>query len=100
MSDYGSNDYCGVTPDYEIDPDATVDFAINWSSWLDGDTIVTSVFLLPDGLTEVSSQHTDTVASIFVSGATRCRVYRITNRITTDVGRTMDKTIRVIGRDR
>jgi hypothetical protein len=56
-------------------------------------------FLLPDGLTEVSSSNTTTTATIFVSGAECGRTYRITCRYTTAGGRTRDKTIRVIGRE-
>lgn len=93
--DYGSSSSSCGAPDYEKDPDSTLDFAINWSPILDGDTIATSSFLLPDGLTEVSSSNTTTTATIFVSGGSACRTYRITNRVTTAGGRTWDRTIRV-----
>jgi len=86
-------------PDFEIDPDATVDYVFALAADLDGDTISTVTFLLPDGLTEVSSSNTDTTATIFVSGAARCGYYRITCRYTTVGGRTQDKTIRVVGRN-
>ena len=93
MSDYGS--CCSDT--YQIfdekDPDATLDYQFNWASELQEDLIDTSTFLLPDGMTEVSSSNTDQTATIFVSGGTPCRVYRITNRITTLGGRSMDQTI-------
>lgn len=93
--DYG--DYtstCGPA-DYEKDPDSTVDYPFNWVPVLDGDTISTSTFLLPDGLTSVSTGNTTSSATIFVSGGSAGRIYRITNRITTAGGRTFDKTIRV-----
>lgn len=97
--DYG--DYvssCGP-PDFEIDPDSTEDFEFNLAPYLDGDTISTVNFILPDGLTKVSSSNTTTTATIFVSGADCGRTYRITCRYTTAGGRTRDKTIRVIGRE-
>jgi hypothetical protein len=97
--DYGSySGSCGA-PDYEIDPDGTEDYPFNLAADLDGDTISTVDFLLPDGLTEVSSSNTTTTATIFVSGAECGRTYRITCRYTTAGGRTRDKTIRVIGRE-
>lgn len=99
MSDYGNTDSSCGTPDFEIDPDATEDFGFNLAPHLDGDTISTVEFMLPDGLTEVSSSNTTTTASIFVSGAQCGRIYRITCRYTTAGGRTRDKTIRVIGRE-
>lgn len=85
-------------PDFEIDPDNTEDFVFPLATDLDGDTIASVEFVLPDGLTEVSSSNTDTTATIFVSGAECGITYRITCRYTTAGGRTRDKTIRVIGR--
>lgn len=96
--DYGSVDTTCKPPDFEIDPDSTDDFEFNLAPELDGDTISSVDFLLPDGLTEVSSSNTTTTATIFVSGAQCGLVYRITCRYVTAGGRTRDKTIRVIGR--
>lgn len=99
MSDYGEYEGSCGAPDFEIDPDATDDYQFNLAPELDGDTISSVDFLLPDGLTEVSSSNTTTTATIFVSGAQRGQVYRITCRYVTAGGRTRDKTIRVIGRE-
>jgi hypothetical protein len=96
--DYGEVNGSCRAPDYEIDPDSTDDFEFALAGDLDGDTIATVEFVLPDGLTEESSSNTDTTATIFVSGAECGRTYRITCRYTTAGGRTRDKTIRVIGR--
>ncbi len=98
MSDYGSySGACGPV-DAEIDPDATDDFEFNFAGDLDGDTIATVEFLLPDGLVQEDVSNNDTTATIFVSGAQCGRTYRITCRYTTAGGRSRDKTIRVIGR--
>ena len=98
------NDYC--TPQRrsqdifaEKDPDSTIDYEFKWGAFLDGDTIDASVFLLPDGLTQVSSSLTDSTARIFVSGGTCGCVCRITNRITTAGGRVHDKTIKIAIRE-
>lgn len=101
MSDYGNNylNPCGP-PDFVKDPDSTEDFAFNWVADLDGDTIVSSNFVLPDGLAEMSASNTDTTATIFVSGGSACMSYRITNRIVTAGGRTLDKTIRIYVQER
>jgi hypothetical protein len=96
--DYGSYVNGSCPPDYEIDPDDTDSFEFMLAADLDGDTIDTVTWVLPDGLTEVSSSNTDTTATIFVSGAECGVTYRITCRYTTDGGRQRDKTIRVIGR--
>lgn len=99
-SDYGSVLTPCPAPDFELDPDATEDYVFQLAPELDGDTIATAVFVLPDGLTEESSSNTSTTATIFVSGAQCGRTYRITCRYTTAGGRTRDNTIRVIGREK
>ncbi len=95
MSDYGSTCCESKQLFDEKDPDDTVDYEFKWAPFLGDDEIATSVFLLPDGLTEVSSQNTATTATIMVSGGTPCGVYRITNRITTSGGRAKDWTISI-----
>ncbi len=97
MSDYGARYGCGPA-DFEIDPDATVDFEFPLAVDLAGDTLAGVTWLLPDGLAEVASTFNDTTATIFVSGAQCGRSYRITCRYTTAGGRSRDKTIRVAGR--
>lgn len=99
MSDYGSRSYACGQPDFELDPDSTDEFEFDLTPDLDGDTISTVTFVLPDGLTQVSSSNTDKTATIFVTGAARCALYRIICRYTTANGITRDKTLRVIGRD-
>jgi len=98
--DYGSYIETCSTPDFLKDPDSTEDFAFNWVAELDGDSITSSSFTLPDGLTQVSVANTSSVAQIFVSGGASGNTYRITNRIISSGGRTLDKTIRIYVRDR
>jgi hypothetical protein len=98
--DYGDVVSVDCSPDFIKDPDSTEDFAFNWVIDLDGDTITSSVFTLPDGMTEVSTANDDTTTQIFVSGGSAGRTYRITNRIVTSGGRTLDKTIRIYVRER
>jgi len=97
--DYGSCSALRIQPDFTKDPDETLDFPFNWKPELNGDTIFTSSFILPDGLTEVSSSNTTNTATIFVSGGTSGLIYRITNRITTIGGRTRDRTIHLLVTD-
>lgn len=78
---------------YVKDPDATLDFAIDWSEWLDGDVIATSVWVLSAGLTEVSSSNDDTISTVWLSGGTAGDKEYATNRITTGTGRIDDRTI-------
>lgn len=85
---------------YVKDPDAVLDYQIDWSAWLDSDTITTSEWIVPDGIVKDSDSHTDTAATIWLSGGTLNTTYLVTNRITTAAGRTDDRTIRITVRDR
>lgn len=81
-------------PEYLKDPDATLDFGIDWSDWLaSGETISTSVWTVEAGIMEESNSHTDDVATIWLSGGTAGNTYTLTNRITTSGGRTDDRSI-------
>ncbi len=78
------------------DPDARLDYAVDWSAWLNsGATITTSVWVLPAGITEVSSglQNSATKAVVTVSGGTIGNRYALVNRINTSDGLTDDRTI-------
>ncbi|HEY6244550.1 MAG TPA: hypothetical protein VIX17_11410 [Pyrinomonadaceae bacterium] len=51
------------------DPNETKTFGVNWAPYLgDSLTIASSSWILPPGVTEVSSGHTDTLTTIKVSG--------------------------------
>jgi hypothetical protein len=79
------------------DPDAILDYAVDWSRWLAGDTIAASVWIVPAGLTKVTESNTPTKAIVWLSGGSAGQTYTVTNRITTAAGRTEDRsfTIRV-----
>jgi hypothetical protein len=77
------------------DPNAILDYQIDWSPWLGADTITTSVWTLPSGITQQSAANTTTTATIWLSGGTVGTKYLVTNRITTAGGRTDDRTITI-----
>jgi len=79
------------------DPDAILDYAVDWSRWLAGDTVASSVWIVPTGLTKATESNTATKAIVWLSGGTAGQTYTVTNRITTAAGRTEDRsfTIRV-----
>lgn len=72
------------------DPDEVLDYTRVWD--LDGDTIATSTFLVPTGLTKDSETNDATTATVWLSGGTAFRTYIVTNRITTTGGRTFDRS--------
>jgi hypothetical protein len=79
------------------DPNAVLDYTIDWTRWLAGDQIATSEWLVPTGLTKVADTKTASSATVWLSGGTAGQSYTVTNRITTTGGRTEDRsfTIRV-----
>jgi hypothetical protein len=79
------------------DPHAILDYTIDWTRWLAGDTIATSEWLVAAGLTKVADSKTVSSATVWLSGGTAGQSYTVTNRIVTNGGRTEDRsfTIRV-----
>ena len=76
------------------DPDAVLDFGFDWETWLDGDTLKTSTWVVPTGITKDSDLFTVVgIATIWLSGGTLREVYKVVNRITTVGGRTDDRTL-------
>ncbi|MDE2469201.1 MAG: hypothetical protein KGL35_10790 [Bradyrhizobium sp.] len=107
------------------DPDEVLDYDINWAMRLysadelisynaavaldpskalpvdpatvvvPADTIATSTFTLPLGITSTQASFTNTKSKIWLSGGTVGASYEILNRITTAGGRTMDQTVKI-----
>lgn len=77
------------------DPDDVVDYSVDWTDWLAGDTIATSVWVVPTGITKDSDTNDTTSATIWLSGGTEGDDYQLTNRITTAAGRTKDKSFTI-----
>lgn len=88
------------------DPDATLDYSIDWSAWLQpGETIVASTWHgVPDEMTigtdAHAPSHTDTKTTVWLSGGHRNRRHKITNRVTTSAGRVDDRSITLTVRHR
>jgi hypothetical protein len=83
------------------DPDAVLDYVFNWASWLaSGETISTSTITADTGITINSQSNTTTTATVWLSGGTEGNRYTIRSRITTNQGRTDDRSaiIRVANR--
>lgn len=77
-----------------LDPDAVLDFAIDWTAWLaDGETITDHTIVATTGITVDSSTEDAGIVTVWVSGAEAGGRRSATCRITTDQGRTDDRTI-------
>lgn len=83
------------------DPDAILDYVIDWGPWLNGDEINTSNWTLDSGITNSADDTPSTSTTrIFISGGTAGVNYTATNRITTIGGRTDDRSFEVRVRQR
>ena len=77
------------------DPDAVLDYGVDWFRWLDGDTISTSSWSVSAGLTAGTTSHSNGIATIFLSGGTDGTDYTVRNRVVTAGGRTVDRTFAI-----
>lgn len=75
------------------DPDALLDYTIDWSSYLSGDTIASVEWIVPAGITMDSQEETDTTATIWLQGGEDKQDYDVVCRVTTVGGRVDDRTI-------
>lgn len=82
-------------PTWEKDPEAIKDYSLDWTDWLGTDTIVTSTWTVPDGMSKSASGNTTQVTSVWLSGGVLGRSYTISNRITTAGGRTDSRSIEI-----
>jgi len=85
---------------YIKDPDAVLDYAIDWSAWLDTDTITDSDWTTTEGITIDSDSFTDTASTVWLSGGTAGDTYSVTNHITTTAGRQDDRSIKIKCKER
>lgn len=82
------------------DPDAVLDYQVDWSSWLaTGETISSSDWVVQTGITETSASNTTTTATIWLSGGTAGVTYTVTNRIVTTANRTNDRSLYITVRE-
>jgi len=81
---------------FDHDPDETLDYSIDWTDWLPGsDTISSSDWDVPAGITKETQAATTKVATVWLSGGTDGAEYKLTNTITTVAGRTAQRTIQI-----
>jgi len=90
------------------DPDARLDYEINWGPFVDelgetqpgwlyeDDVIVSSTWKdATGGLAIDTDSHTDTHAKVWLTGGTPGETGSVTNHVTTAAGREDDRTLRI-----
>ena len=84
------------------DPDARLDYTVDWTAFLTGssDTVSTYSFVSPSvDLTFEDEAMLDGMHTIFISGGTLNEVYLVTSRIETTGGRINDSSFRLLIRE-
>lgn len=82
------------------DPDEVLDYQIDWTDRLASDTILSSSWTVPAGITKDSDTFGSTSVIIWLSDGAAGETYSITNRIVTAGGRTMDQSVRLRIKDK
>ena len=83
------------------DPNAVLDYSIEWSKWLAGDQIATSAWTASDPALEITADsNTATRATVWLSGGAVGQSYAVTNLITTVGGRTDERSFIIQVQDR
>lgn len=78
------------------DPSAVLDYTVDWTDWLEADTISSSSWTIPVGLTKDSEAATTKKATVWLSGGALAQFYTVTNRVVTAGGRTDERSIVIV----
>lgn len=85
------------------DPSAVLDYAFDWSTWLDSDnseTISSHTVTAETGITLDSDSESDGVVTAWMSAGTAGKNYTVTCKIVTSAGRTDERSITILCRNR
>ena len=83
------------------DPNADLDYTIDWAAWLATDTISTSTWSVAEGdVTLHDAAVVGALTQVWATGGTAGTLARLTNRIVTTAGRTDDRTLTLILQER
>ena len=82
------------------DPDAVLDYAFDWTAWLDDGETISSHTVTVDGLTKDSDAENGGVVTVWLSGGTDGQEASAACLIETSAGRTDERTIVLRVRER
>lgn len=81
---------------FNKDPNAVLDYTVDWSGWLNGDTIATSLFTVSPITMTINSQSNTTLAgTVWLSAGITGVAYTVLHHITTAGGRTDERSFMV-----
>lgn len=80
----------------EKDSDAVLDYAFEWEDWLSASETISAVTITAaPGITVDSSSNTTDTVTVWLSGGTAGVPYTVACRITTNQGRTDERTMTI-----
>lgn len=83
------------------DPDAVLDYPVDWSAWLpDGDSINSAEVTAETGINVGVVDVTSPVVTAWLSGGVNGMKYNVTYHITTVQGREDDRSITLVVKER
>lgn len=86
---------------FRKDPEAVLDFAVDWTRWLSpAETITSHTITTEVGITKDSSSEADGVVTIWLSGGTAGQTYTVECLVVTSAGRTDERSFNVAVGDR
>lgn len=80
---------------HEKDVDEKIDYVIDWTKRLNGDTISSASHTVPAGLTLDSESNTSTTSMARISGGTADREYKVEVEVTTSDGEIVQHEFRI-----
>lgn len=86
--------------DMTKDPDAVLDYHLDWARWLKDVDVIDSVVWTVGNLTIEAQSETDTVATVWLSGGVAGTQVEVTCRVTTTGGRVDDRSSTFYVRER
>jgi hypothetical protein len=88
-------------PQITKDPNANLDYMVDWTAWLGEDDLSTAQFIDASGaLTIANVSHTPKTATAWISGGVVNETYTVTCRVTTAGGRQEDRSFLLNIRER
>lgn len=86
---------------FVADPEALLEYSVDWTPWLaDSETISSYTVTVPAGITLASHSQADGVVTAWITGGTVDTRYRVECKITTNQGRTDERSFTLAVKER
>ena len=91
---------CETIPIFCKDDTEVLDYKVDWADWLTADTIASSSWVIPSGITKDFDSFDDDFTTVWFSGGTIGETYTLTNTIVSTAGRTATRSFMIQLSDR